>query len=203
MAEYYFDTETTGIDFDKDKIITIQWQRLSGFTGERIGELNILKSWESSEVDILKQFLPKLNCRAFDFIFIGKNIFFDFCMLNERLKHYGLGEIDLRCLNERVSLDIKPILVIMNDGSFKGYDKVMPKTNPTTNDSIPKLFEEKKYPEIVKYIEDETKDFIKVYQMFKKEIPSLVKHFFEKTKKQNGWLHNSASESEKTEKTYH
>lgn len=176
MAEYYFDTETTGFDFDNDEIITIQWQRLSGFTGEAIGELNILKRWESSEEEILKQFLPNLNCRPFDFIFIGKNLFFDFCMLNERLKHYGLGEIDLRCLHERVNLEIKPILVIMNDGSFKGYDRVIPKTNPTTNDMIPRLFEEKKYSEIEKYIEDETKDFIKVYQMFKKEIPLLKKY---------------------------
>jgi len=94
-------------------------------------------------------------------------------VLNERLQHYGLGEIDLRCLHERVSLDIKPILVIMNDGNFKGYDKVMPKTNPTTNDMIPKLFEEKKYAEIVKYIEDEAKDFTKAYLMFKKEIAPL------------------------------
>jgi hypothetical protein len=94
-------------------------------------------------------------------------------MLNERLEHYGLGEIDLRCLNERVSLDIKPILVIMNDGSFKAYDKVIPKTNPTPNGTIPKLYAEKKYPEIIKYIEDEAKDFIKAHQIFKRELPSL------------------------------
>jgi DNA polymerase elongation subunit (family B) len=173
MTEYYFDIETTDTDFDKGEIITIQWQRLNGFTGEPIDRINILKRWECSEEDVLRQFYPHLKCKPFDFIFIGKNLFFDFCMLNERLKHYGLGEIDLRCLNERVSLDIKPILVIMNDGSFKGYDKVMPKTNPTTNDMIPKFFEEKKYAEIVKYIEDEPKDFTKAYQIFKKEIAPL------------------------------
>lgn len=33
--EYYFDTETTGLDPTKDKI-TIQWQMLNGFTGEPI-----------------------------------------------------------------------------------------------------------------------------------------------------------------------
>jgi hypothetical protein len=76
-------------------------------------------------------------------------------------------------LNERVSLDIKPILVIMNDGNFRGYDKVMPKTNPTTNDMIPKLYEEKKYTEIVRYIEDEAKDFTKSYQIIKKETAPL------------------------------
>ena len=94
-------------------------------------------------------------------------------MLNERLKHYGIGEIDLRCLTQRVSLDIKPILVVMNGGNFKGYDKILPKTNPTSNDMIPKLYSEKKYPEIIKYIEDETKDFIKSYQVLKKELPKL------------------------------
>lgn len=177
MTEYYFDVETTDTDFDKGEIITIQWQRLNGFTGEPVDKINILKRWESSEEDILKEFYPHLKCKPFDFIFIGKNLFFDFCMLNERLKHYGLGEIDLRCLNERVSLDIKPILVIMNDGSFKAYDEVIPKTNSTPNDMIPKLYADKRYPKIIKYIEDEAKDFIKAYQILKKEIPSIRRLF--------------------------
>jgi hypothetical protein len=64
----------------------------------------------------------------------------------------------------------------MNDGNFKGYDKVMAKTNPTTNDMIPKLFEEKKYAEIVKYIEDEAKDFTTAYQIIKKDIAQLRDH---------------------------
>jgi hypothetical protein len=176
MTEYYFDTETTGFDFDTDEIITIQWQRLNGFTGEPIGELNILKRWESSEEEIIKTFLPNLRCKPFDFIFVGKNLLFDFCLLNQRMKHYGLGEFDLRCLYERVSLDIKPILVIMNNGSFKDYDKVIPKTNPVTNDRISQLFLDEEYSEIIQYIKDEAKDFIKAYQIFKKEIPSLKKH---------------------------
>lgn len=176
MTEYYFDTETTGFDFDKDEIITIQWQRLNGFTGEPIDELNILKSWESSEEEIITTFLPNLRCKPFDFIFIGKNLLFDFCFLNQRMKHYNLGEFDLRWLYERVWLDIKPILVIMNNGNFTGYDKVLPKTNPLTNDKIPQLHKDGKHPEIIQYIKDEAKDFVKAYQIFKKEMPSLAKH---------------------------
>ena len=176
LTEYYFDIETTGFDFDKDEIRTIQWQRLSGFTGEPIDELNILKSWESSEKEIIKTFLPNLTCRPFDFIFIGKNLLFDFCLLRQRMKHYGLGEFDLRCLYDRVWLDIKPILVVINKGNFVGYDKVLPKTNPLTNDKIPQLFIEGKYPQIIQYIKDEAKDFTRAYQIFKKEMPSLVKH---------------------------
>jgi DNA polymerase elongation subunit (family B) len=176
LAEYYFDVETTGVDFDKDEIITIQWQRLNGFTGEPIDTLNILKRWDSSEEDILKKFLPNLKCRPFDFIFVGKNLLFDFSILNERLKHYGLGEIGLRCLHERVSLDIKPILVLMNGGNFKNYDKIIPKTNPTTNDLCPKLYQQERYQEIIKYIEDEAKDFVKAYKILKKEIEPLKRY---------------------------
>jgi hypothetical protein len=97
-------------------------------------------------------------------------------MLNERLKHFGLSELDLRCLNERVSLDIKPILVMMNEGGFIGYYKILPKTNLTTGNMIPKLYREGKYPEIIQYIEDEAKDFIKAYQILKKEMPKLNRH---------------------------
>jgi hypothetical protein len=39
MTEYYFDTETTGLDPQKDKIITIQWQELDRFTGKPIGDI--------------------------------------------------------------------------------------------------------------------------------------------------------------------
>ena len=178
LVEYYFDTETTGINFDKDEIITIQWQKLDGFTGKPIDKLNILKSWDSSEEDILKTFLPKLKCSPFDFIFVGKNLLFDFGILNERLKHYGLDGIDLRRFHERVSIDIKPILVLMNGGNFKGYDKVIPKTNPTSNDFCPKLYQEARYSEIVKYIEDEARDFVRAYQIIKKEIQP-IRHYLE------------------------
>lgn len=174
MTEYYFDIETTGTDFDKDEIITLQWQEVDRFTGAPIGKLNILKRWESSEEKIIREFQPNLTCHHWDFVFIGKNLSFDFCILNERLKHFRLGEIDLRCLHERASLDIKPILVMMNNG-FVGYDKLIPKTNPITGNLIPELYKAKRYPEIVKYVEDEAGDFLRIYQVLKKELGSLRK----------------------------
>ncbi len=175
MAECYFDMETTGTNFDKDEIITIQWQELDRFTGEPTGELNILKSWESSEKEILGNFIPKLTGYRWYFVFIGKNLLFDFNMLNQRMKHHNLGEFNLRNLDERVTLDIKPVLVLMK-GAFKDYDKVIPKTNPLENKDIPRLFRERKFPEIIQYIEDEAKDFINAFQTLKREMPSLTKH---------------------------
>jgi len=175
LVEYYFDVETTGTDFDKDEIITIQWQRL-GVTGEPIGELNVLKRWESSEKEILRNFSPNLTCYHWDFIFIGKNLLFDFNILSQRMKHHNLGEFNLRCLYERVTLDIKPVLVLMNNCRFVGYERLMPKTNPIENKDIPELYREGEFAEIIQYIEDEARDFIKVYQILKNEMPSLAKH---------------------------
>jgi len=180
LAEYYFDMETTGFDFDKDEIITIQWQRVDGLTGEPIGELDILEIWEhkkqyeeNAEKEMIKTFVANLRCKPFDFIFVGKNMLFDFCLLNERLKKYNLDGLDLRWLYERVSLDLKPILVIMNNGNFIGYDRVLPKTNPIENKEIPELYRQGKYEEIIQYVKDEVKDFLNAYRIFKKEIPKL------------------------------
>ncbi len=179
LVEYYFDIETTGFHFDKDEIITIQWQELDRYTGESVGALNILKRWEyenqdTAEREMIKEFIPKLELYNWDFIFIGKNLAFDFCMLDGRMRHYDLGKIDLEFLHRKIILDIKPILVMMN-GAFKGYNKIIPNTNPTENREIPLLYKKKKYAEILQYIEDETKDFIKAYQILKKELPKLTK----------------------------
>lgn len=176
MAEYYFDTETTGLDSHKDKIITIQWQELDIFTGKPIGDLQILKEWESSEKEILEKFLPKLACYHWDFVFIGKNLLFDFMFLDKRLKHHNLGEFDLSCAQKRVVLDIKPILVMINR-DFIGYDRVFDKNGTLDKVNVPELYEQKNYPTIIKYIEEETKVFIKNYQILKEKMPLLLKHF--------------------------
>ena len=59
MASYYLDIETTGLNPKVDKIITIQFQQLDMNTGSPVGELIILKEWESSEKEMLKQFIIK------------------------------------------------------------------------------------------------------------------------------------------------
>ena len=176
MVEHYFDIETTGLDPERDKIITIQTQRLVGRTGEPIDEVNILKEWESSEKEIIKKMMPLLTCEnPFDFIIVGKNLLFDFMFLNKRAEKYGLKGLDMRCFYNRASLDLKPILVMINDGNFKGYDKVLDKKGKLADVIVPKLYEEKKYREIVKYIKEEARTFTDAYQKLKKDMPSLAK----------------------------
>ena len=60
MGNFYLDIETTGLDPNVDEIITIQFQELGRNSGEAIGPLVILKSWESSEKEIIQRFLVKI-----------------------------------------------------------------------------------------------------------------------------------------------
>ena len=161
------------MDFDMDEIMTIQWQGLDGFTGRPIGELTILTSWESSEREIVKTFIPNLKCNWWDFILVGKNLTFEFCFLSQKMEQYDLGRFDFRNAHERALVDLKPILVMMNNGRFKGFDQIIPKTNPTRNDQIPALYKEGKYDQVIQYIRDEADDFIKAYQILKVEMPRL------------------------------
>lgn len=136
----------------------------------------MLKEWESSEKEIIKKTMPLLTCEnPFNFIIVGKNLLFDFMFLNKRAEKYGIKGLDLRCFYNRVSLDLKPILVMINDGNFKGYDRVLDKEGKLANVKVPQLYKEKKYQEIIEYIKEEAKTFVDAYQKLKKEMPSLAK----------------------------
>lgn len=170
MPEYYFDTETTGGDLLEDKIITIQWQRIGGLTGEPIGDLNILREWDSSEEEILRRFLPNLKTEnPFDFIMVGESLLFDFMFLSYRTERYGIEGLDLRHWHDRAWIDLKPIFVMINEGRFKGWSRVIDKPEV----DVPRLYREGKYSEIIKYIRDEAVVFLRAYQILKREMPSL------------------------------
>jgi len=176
LVEHYFDIETTGLNPEHDKVITVQIQKMDGRTGELIGEIEIQKEWEFSERELLEKAIPLLTCEnPFDFLMIGKNLLFDFMFLSKRAEKYGLKNMDLHCLHNRAFLDLKHVLIMVNEGSFRGYDKLLRK-GKRVNEQIPELYMQRKYDEIVEYIKEEAKTFIEAYRKLKKEMPPLAKH---------------------------
>lgn len=175
LVEHYFDIETTGLNPEQDKIITIQIQKLVGRTGEPIGEIDILKEWGSSEKEIIEKVMPLLTCEnPFDFIIVGKNLLFDFMFLSKRAEKYGLKGLDLHCVYDRAFIDLKHVLVMINEGNFRGYDKLL-KKGKLANVQVPELYKQERYEEIIKYIKEEAKIFVDIYQKLRKKMPSLIK----------------------------
>ena len=176
MGEFYLDIETTGLNPTIDKIITIQFQKLDRYTGEPIGELIILKEWESSEKEILKEFISRTDILVggFNFIPVGYNLNFEHNFLKIRTTINNLPLIDV--LNSPF-IDLRAIGILMNKGQFKGskLSNITGKQEDGIN--IPIWYENKDYDKIINYIENETKEFIKFNIWLYKKMPYLLIEF--------------------------
>jgi len=184
MPDYYFDIETYSKtqepDFQNDEIIAITYQQIDSRTGEVKSKLNILKSWESSEKDILQRFYSIFNPREkWRFIPIGCNLSFDFTSLIYRFRNASI-EVNVRNLfTEHPYLDIQPILIMFNRGSFKGasLDKFTGKQH--SGAYIKEWYEKEDYRIIESYIENEADSFLKLYQFLVKRLPDIWVEFAE------------------------
>lgn len=179
MAEYYLDIETNSKGAKpttNDEILTIQFQKLNTKTGREESDLTILKSWESSEKDILTRFSQIFQPeKPFIFIPIGMNFNFDLFLLHNRWNNIGI-RIPLETLFYfHPYIDIKPILVILNEGSFKGasLDRFTAKEN--VGAKIPEWYAQKDYEAIERYIRNEASEFIKFYINLKDKIPNAFR----------------------------
>src|SRR5438445_4944722 len=100
----------------------------------------------------------------FDFIPVGMNLYgFDLVALLSRLNYYFSLNLGFDFYRNRPVIDIKPTLVMMNEGRFKGYQDLLGKT--VSGSIIKTWYEAKDYPKIIDYIKEETTNFIKKYQL--------------------------------------
>ena len=178
MGEYYFDIETYAPgekpDPRNDRIISIQYQRLSSEEGLPEGPLEILTEWDSgSERTMLESFKQVfLTGRSFDFIPVGLNLHgYDMIVLLNRLNHHFDLKLDMSFFRDRPMIDIKPILVLMNRGSFKGHSELMGRNE--SGAQIKAWYEARDYKSIISYVQREAENFIEKYRFLKQELGAL------------------------------
>jgi DNA polymerase elongation subunit (family B) len=191
MTEYYLDTE---IGYDDPeiveklrndehfsfnpkncKIITIQFQQIDRY-GRGVGNLRILKEWESSEEEIIKKF-AQILCpeNKWNFIPVGYNIYFDLGLFKERAKVYGINYDKWFIYHDLPAIDIKPICLALNNFQFKGsgLDKFTGKEH--SGAIVPIWYSQREHEKILDYIEKETEEFLLFYQKLKLKIPEFRK----------------------------
>lgn len=172
---YYLDIESSGLNPKEDKILTIQYQKLDTY-GNPIEDLVILKEWESSEEDIVKKFYNVFVTESvWNFIVVAQNPIFDFSFLLEKFKKYGLkiDERELDFLFKLPIVDLHPVLIIINNMSFKGSGLDSMTEKKSDGRLIPILYAKKEYAKIEEYIKQETTSFIDAFKILCRELPKL------------------------------
>jgi len=184
MGEYYFDIETYSPEKkpnpEKDKIITIQFQRIDLKTGNPLDSLIILKEWEpeSSEKEIVTKFYNKFfkdGMSEWDFVPVGENLNFEFEFLISKFEKYLGKKLTSRDLHyERPHLDLKHIAVLLK-GDFRGASLKNFANKPDHNKDVPIWYKNKEFDKIERYIKDEADAFLEFLQKIRRNIHMVLK----------------------------
>jgi len=180
MPPYYFDIETTGLDPESDQIITIQYQKIGLASAKPEGPLTILKSWKDpkGEQGIIEKIIPLIMAlNPFGFVPIGNNLNFEFKFLARRINQYKKLDLDSGYFHNRPHIDLKPVMILINGGRFKGYHLILNKAISGAN--VPEWYKKNQFEKIIEYILDETSCFTSFYNkvyhlMFNEELRQTV-----------------------------
>ncbi|PKL58003.1 MAG: hypothetical protein CVV34_04585, partial [Methanomicrobiales archaeon HGW-Methanomicrobiales-5] len=172
MPAYYFAMEGyhTGEKPDptEDKLITIQYQKIDLTSGEPLGELTILKEWESSEKEIITTFYNqffKPDIPVTHFIPVGMNLDYEFEMMIAKLKKYHLPVItSYQLYYQRPRFELRPIVILLNDGRFAGARLDAFSSKKYDGSHMKKWYEKAEFKRIEYFIREETEAFLKLLQ---------------------------------------
>jgi len=176
MPQFYLDIETEGLNPKENKIVSIQYQQIFN-DGKEIGDFIILKSWESSEEEIVKQFHKVFITKSnWDFIPVMTNSIFDLTFLFEKFKQYNLECPNLaKFLYDKPLIDIKYLLIMANKLQFKGSGLDQMTNKESNRKKVPKWFLDEEYKKIEDYVIQEKNAFLEFFQKIMKKLPKIIK----------------------------
>ncbi len=176
MPAYYFAMEGyhTGEKPDPavDKLITIQYQKIDLTTGEPLGELTILREWESSEQAIITTFYNeffKTGIPVTHFIPVGMSLDYEYEMIIAKCRQYNLPALTSHQLYfQRPRFDLRSIVVLLNDGRFAGARLDLFSSKKYDGSHMRKWYENKDFKKIEHFIREETEAVLKLLQYLSK-----------------------------------
>lgn len=177
MTEYYLDIETTGLSEDST-ILTIQYVELDR-SGAPIGNLRIIKEWETGERRVLEQFISETGVtspRDFDFVAVGYNLRFEERMLRAATARHGLPGISVL---SRPYIDLHQVGILLNGGRFRGsgLDDITGKRHDGSY--IGGWYSLGQYHKIEDYIRNEADEFLRLYGWLLAEMPAVRRRWNE------------------------
>ena len=173
----YFDIETEGFDFKKDKIISIQVQEINN-KGQAIGDLNIYKEWiESEEIIVKKVYKELIEKDNWNWVLVGTNLIFDLTFLWEKFKKYNLPlkQTLSEYLYNKPLIDLKYTLIMINGLNFKGASLDQMTNKKQSGKEVPNWYKNKDYDKIIGYITQETEAFLEFFEKCNKHLSKLKK----------------------------
>lgn len=174
MSHYYFDIETTGLNPLNDQILTIQYQELDRVKGSPKGPLKIHKIWDDSQSEkgIISEFAKEiLQSDPFSFVPVGNNLVFDFKFLSAKFTQYLSMDVDTLYFLNRPHIDLKHVLILINNGNFKGYHQLLGKSGQ--GKMVPYWYSQEQYDKIIDYVTNEATSFTKMCTKLQKLLPNL------------------------------
>lgn len=175
MVNYYLDIETTGLNPDEEQITTIQYQKLDFSTKHPVGDLVILKAWDSSEKNILEKFQQIFGDETWNFVAFGYNLIFEHKFLYQRSIACGLkNPIDLF---SRPYVDLHPVGILLNGGAFKGsgLDKISGKNGDGM--LCLEAYRNKDFNIVENYIKQEAEAYIKLLVWLTANMPRVLNEY--------------------------
>lgn len=135
--------------------MTIQLRQL-GEDLEPVAPLQIMAEWEWGEKQILQMALEKGVLKPdWDFVPVGNRLAFDLTFLIERATKWNLLQWDAATLKyywfTKPTLDLQPILVLMNRGTFTG-SSLHAFADKDPGARVPLLYRKGQHAEIIEYV---------------------------------------------------
>ncbi len=166
MPDTYLDMETTGLEPEDSKIISVQYAALERGTGRQLGGLTILREWELGERGMLNRLITDTPVIDPAFVPVGFNLPFKRKFLLSRSRMHGLPEINLPT---RPGVDLHDMVIRMNGGRSKGANLAQAVGIPPNGPLIPEWYAANRYDDIEKHIRAKASGCIRLYESLQSE----------------------------------